>query len=170
MIPDYKICHERPAAGRTSGRNAVSVAAGGDEAFGPVRNRGGKKMRVGGKSPPNKQAVASLQFLAPYGLFRGYVCRERCGQPPCAMSRTGHAHTGGETQGRLKLAERNTAGIMKLMTAQDAAPGMKGIFPLHRRFHIPESLRARIKLRTGGKPDWPWGSPARRYVFPGTGS
>ena len=83
---------------------------GGGEAGGPVRDGWSKEVRVRRESVADEEPVAALEVVR---AFRR--------KPFGAMPRSGHAHAGREAQGRFQFSERDAAGIVELVPAQESA-------------------------------------------------
>ena len=114
--------------------------AGGGEAGGPVRDGWSKEVRVRREGVADEEPVAALEVVR---AFRR--------KPFGAMPRSGHAHAGREAQGRFQFSERDAAGIVELVPAQESAYRMERGFGFHGGLHIAEALRARAEFRPCGE-------------------
>ena len=61
------------------------------------------------------------------------------------------AHAGREAQGRFQFSERDAAGIVELVPAQESAYRMERVFGFHGGLHIAEALRTRAEFRPCGE-------------------
>lgn len=113
--------------------------AGGGEAGGPVRDGWRKEVRVRREGVADEEPVAALEVVR---AFRR--------KPFGAWPRSGHAHAGREAQGRLQFSERDAAGIVELVPAQESAYRVERVFgsrwPPHSR-----GPRARAESAVRGK-------------------